>query len=351
MKNLTLILGLLLCLSGCIPNSGSFDPGTFRADPGDDDDITGDDDDSGDPGDDDDSGDPGDDDDSGDPGDDDTTGDDDDTTGDDDDTTGDPGDDIDDDGDGFTENEGDCDDSIPGFNPIATDMVGDGVDQNCDGVDGVDQDGDGFPNIATGGDDCDDSEITTYPGALDTWYDGVDSDCVGDGDYDQDQDGWDIGPDCDDTDSGVNPSEEDVPDGVDNDCDGNPDNISAFVYSVTNPTRWQINFQPGVDWANGEILFFGLHDGINFDEDCLSGGSVCHGESAGNPMFLQVGAVSQPGQTVFANAFIPQTLGSALTTPGITYVLRLQVAGFCYTWGADTTDYVADGCLEAPFLP
>lgn len=50
--------------------------------------------------------------------------------------SGDP--DIDDDGDGYTENQGDCDDT-PGsggqINPSATDFPNDGQDQNCDGSD------------------------------------------------------------------------------------------------------------------------------------------------------------------------------------------------------------------------
>ncbi len=45
--------------------------------------------------------------------------------------------DVDDDGDGYTENQGDCDDTLPGRNPGAADSVGNGVDENCDGIDGV----------------------------------------------------------------------------------------------------------------------------------------------------------------------------------------------------------------------
>lgn len=44
--------------------------------------------------------------------------------------------DIDNDGDGFTENQGDCDDTSSGINPAAADAEGDDIDQNCDGIDG-----------------------------------------------------------------------------------------------------------------------------------------------------------------------------------------------------------------------
>ncbi len=45
--------------------------------------------------------------------------------------------DVDDDGDGYSENQGDCDDGVPGRNPGAADSVGNAVDENCDGIDGV----------------------------------------------------------------------------------------------------------------------------------------------------------------------------------------------------------------------
>ena len=44
-------------------------------------------------------------------------------------------DDIDDDGDGFSENEGDCDDTDPSIFPNASEIENDGIDQDCDGAD------------------------------------------------------------------------------------------------------------------------------------------------------------------------------------------------------------------------
>ena len=43
--------------------------------------------------------------------------------------------DVDDDGDGFTENQGDCDDSQASIYPEAPEIAGDNIDQDCDGVD------------------------------------------------------------------------------------------------------------------------------------------------------------------------------------------------------------------------
>ena len=40
--------------------------------------------------------------------------------------------DFDDDGDGYTENEGDCDDSAPEVNPEATKIPDNDIDENCD---------------------------------------------------------------------------------------------------------------------------------------------------------------------------------------------------------------------------
>ncbi len=160
---------------------------------------------------------------------------------------------IDDDGDGYTEATGDCDDTDPYVNPDAIDgnehdsntgsyADGEGCcghaedDADCDGVrdDGVsDQDGDGYTEIDG---DCDESDATINPGAVEV-YDKVDDDCNGCvDDVDDDGDGlqecpeW-VSPfntseeeadyDCDDDDENVNTLEVEIPyDAVDNDCDG-----------------------------------------------------------------------------------------------------------------------------------
>jgi len=109
-----------------------------------------------------------------------------------------------------------------------------------------DDDADGYINVAYGGDDCDDTDVLVHPGSLET-CDGVDEDCDGkideqldeypwyadddgDGFGDEDSevtacdgqqpDGYvGQGNDCDDTNPNINPTAEEICDGVDNDCD------------------------------------------------------------------------------------------------------------------------------------
>ncbi len=153
---------------------------------------------------------------------------------------------FDDDGDGFSELDGDCDDSHIAVHPDAEEVCDDGVDNDCNGEDlpctRADLDGDGYTEEEG---DCDDRNPAIHPEAaegVDVTGDGildgngVDDDCDGVTDegtsaYDDDADGFsEVQGDCDDTDPTLNPS---VPegtdtdgdgilegDGVDNDCDG-----------------------------------------------------------------------------------------------------------------------------------
>ncbi len=107
---------------------------------------------------------------------------------------------VDDDADGWAVDEGDCDDSDPAVNP--------GVDEICDGID---NDCDGYADL----------------GAVDatSWWLDVDGDgygcetCVASACEQPDGRVAD-NTDCDDEDSTVNPGEEELCDGIDNDCDG-----------------------------------------------------------------------------------------------------------------------------------
>ena len=85
------------------------------------------------------------------------------------------------DDDGYTEAQGDCDDTDPAVNPGATEVQGNGIDDNCNGtVDeggGIsDADDDGYTE-AQG--DCDDTDPAVNPGADEVQGNGIDDNCDG----------------------------------------------------------------------------------------------------------------------------------------------------------------------------
>ncbi len=113
----------------------------------------------------------------------------------------------------------------------------------------VDQDGDGVLSTA----DCDDTDASVYGDALEL-CDGIDNDCNGQIDEgvlitwfaDLDGDGFgdnatgvsqctappgfiDIGNDCDDTNSAINPGTSEVCNGIDDDCSGAADDVLAYA--------------------------------------------------------------------------------------------------------------------------
>lgn len=94
---------------------------------------------------------------------------------------------------------------------------------NLPASDFTDNDGDGYTE-AEG--DCNDADRRTHPFATDP-CDGIDQNCDGVPDelYDNDGDGWtSCGGDCRDSDPLSNPRRAEVVDGIDNDCDGLIDN-------------------------------------------------------------------------------------------------------------------------------
>ena len=170
---------------------------------------------------------------------------------------------------GYVENHVDCDDTRATVNPGYVEVC-DGVDNDCDRA--VDESGgaawhpdadtDGYGDVATSvvtctgpvgyildGGDCDDHDPALHPGVVER-CDGVDEDCDGTVDdgaidgvnwyADADDDGYgtptDIletceapdgyvanDADCWDGDAATRPGASEVPDGVDNDCDGGVD--------------------------------------------------------------------------------------------------------------------------------
>ncbi|MGC6510334.1 MAG: putative metal-binding motif-containing protein [Myxococcota bacterium] len=132
--------------------------------------------------------------------------------------------DLDDDNDGFSENQGDCDDTDASISPDETEIPNDGIDQNCDGDDLIDADLDGFSLE----DDCNDSDGSVYPGASEVPDDGIDQDCNGIDLSDGDGDGFFNDVDCDDTNGTVYPEATEICDGLYNDC-------NAQAWSATQP--------------------------------------------------------------------------------------------------------------------
>ncbi len=105
----------------------------------------------------------------------------------------------------------------------------------------TDCDGDGVKSIRAGGNDCDDNDNTRWPGNIEIATGGKDEDCdpLTFGEYDRDGDGeFDArnfntdsagrrhgGTDCDDTRKAVRSTAQELPNKIDDDCNGYIDDL------------------------------------------------------------------------------------------------------------------------------
>ena len=145
-----------------------------------------------------------------------------------------PGTQVDNDSDGYTEEEGDCDDTQSTISPEGMEIINQ-LDDDCDGIvdeetDAYDDDGDGFSEQEG---DCDDANGDVYPGGEEV-VNGIDDDCNGVIDnntivFDDDGDGLsEEEGDCDDNEAATYPGATEIADGLDNDCDTNIDEGTPF---------------------------------------------------------------------------------------------------------------------------
>jgi hypothetical protein len=185
---------------------------------------------------------------------------------------------------GYTSDNEDCDDSDSSINPDSTEVCGDSTDNDCDdNIDeqctanlDVDDDGDGYTENEG---DCDDTSSDRSPGESEV-CDNVDNDCdnlideddddvVGASIYYPDFDGDGYGDftdptvlcdsdvassytandeDCNDSDSRISPDATEVCDGTDNDCDGSDD------VNASDTSTWYLDADSD-DYGNSDYSY------------------------------------------------------------------------------------------------
>ncbi|MEC7985993.1 MAG: MopE-related protein, partial [Myxococcota bacterium] len=220
----------------------------------------------------------------------------------------------------------DCDDNNIFINPLA-DEICDGIDNNCDEQidEGLlitfyeDVDGDGFGNpnssvtacteptgYAENGEDCDDLESYANPSMTEV-CDGIDNNCDGNTDestaldaleYYTDADGDGFGAieaaqtacvlptgtsplsnDCDDNEAAAHPSNTEVCDGIDNNCDGDIDESGA---------AGEVTYYTDADedgFGDSDTMTVGCNQPAG---TVLQGGDCNDSEATANPAMIEI---------------------------------------------------------------
>lgn len=192
---------------------------------------------------------------------------------------------VDNDGDGHYKGP-DCDDTNPAINPDAEEVC-DGIDNNCDSQidETCDYDSDGYSPEEG---DCDDTDQYINPGATEI-CDDKDNDCdsqIDEGvkltfyrDSDNDSYGSTAGiqacsapegyvansGDCDDTNPNIHPGAADPCDGIDNNCDGVPEERNYYFRDRDNDTYGALEIIRACSQPEGYVTRLGDCDDSNPD--------------------------------------------------------------------------------------
>ena len=255
----------------------------------------------------------------------------------------------------------DCDDGDASVHGGGTELVGDGLDSDCDGAElcYTDRDGDGYrsedtvvsadldcedaeeADADTPAGDCDDEDEAFHPGADEgNCADPTDYNCDGSAGFDDaDGDGFAACEDCDDSRTSVNPDGEERCNGLDDDCDGTPDDnapdadrwyADADADGYTDPSTSVVACDPPVGYAaataddcdDGDDTIHPdaeevTDDGI--DQDCDGSDATTAGDDSDTPgddtaLFDDTGGTKQPG---------PCGCGFGGQAPGMTALVAL----------------------------
>ena len=153
---------------------------------------------------------------------------------------------VDDDGDGFSEEQGDCDDTNADLSPSATEIC-DEIDNDCDG-------------------DIDDADSSVDLSTGSVFYADADADTFGDANTEIEacvlpEGAVENMDDCDDDNADVNPDATEICDEIDNDCDANIDDADDSLDTSTGSTFYTDSDGDGEGDADASVMACTLPEG------------------------------------------------------------------------------------------